>query len=121
MPHKPRIGFLAPAFALVLVALAAMPVLAMGERAGADGSNPPTYRLTPPGSSCMVGGCSGQLCVDDSQGDMLTTCEWAAHYACYQNHGECKRQPSGECGWTQTPALTHCLKNPPGIESQPAL
>jgi hypothetical protein len=59
---------------------------------------------------CMVGGCSGQLCVE--QGDLgVTTCEWRAAYGCYQIHGVCTRQKNGTCGWNKTKKLQRCLNN----------
>lgn len=58
---------------------------------------------------CMVGGCSGQLCVDaKTGGDMVTTCEYREEYACYQG-ATCERQATGQCGWTQTKELSQCL------------
>jgi hypothetical protein len=62
----------------------------------------------PKAGSCVVGGCSGQLCVDSSQGDVVSTCEWRDSYACYQG-ATCERQQNGQCGWTATPTLTQCL------------
>lgn len=62
------------------------------------------------GDACYVGGCSGQVCSDTP--DVITTCEWSPTYACYQSHGECKRQQDGRCGWTKTPALQQCLAKP---------
>lgn len=59
---------------------------------------------------CYVGGCSSQICSDKP--DMVSTCEYRAEYACYRN-AKCERQSSGQCGWTQTPALLQCLANPP--------
>ncbi len=56
---------------------------------------------------CVIGGCSGQLCVEAGN-EMMTTCEWRAEYACYKK-ATCERQSSGECGWTDTPALQQCL------------
>lgn len=61
---------------------------------------------------CLVGGCSGQLCTDES--DMVTTCEYRPEYACY-TQSTCARQETGECGWTETPELQSCLANPPGL------
>jgi eight-cysteine-cluster-containing protein len=64
--------------------------------------------VTPePTRGCVVGGCSGQLCVEAGN-DMVTTCEWREQYACYQS-ATCERQETGECGWTDTPVLTQCL------------
>lgn len=56
---------------------------------------------------CVVGGCSGQLCTESSE-DIATTCEWRDEYACYQK-ATCERQPSGKCGWTDTPTLQACI------------
>lgn len=58
--------------------------------------------------TCKKTGCSGQICADQ---DMVSTCEWRDEYACYQS-AACERQANGNCGWTQTPALTACLANP---------
>lgn len=59
---------------------------------------------------CVVGGCSSQLCVDASEGDIVNTCEWREEYACYRN-ATCERQASGQCGWTMTDDLNACLAN----------
>jgi hypothetical protein len=62
--------------------------------------------------ACYVGGCSAQLCSD--QPNLASSCEYRAEYACYRNTGaKCERQPSGQCGWTPSLALTSCLANPP--------
>jgi hypothetical protein len=58
--------------------------------------------------TCVVAGCSGQLCVNAEDGDIVTTCEWREEYACYAN-AECAVQADGNCGWTQTAALDQCL------------
>jgi hypothetical protein len=55
---------------------------------------------------CVKTGCSGQICAAE---DMFSTCEWRPEYACYDT-ATCERQPGGECGWTETPALTSCLE-----------
>lgn len=62
----------------------------------------------PPPPPCVKGGCSGQVCAYYS---VITTCEFRPEYACYQT-ATCARQANGQCGWTQTPALTSCLANP---------
>jgi hypothetical protein len=56
---------------------------------------------------CVVGGCSSHLCVEEGN-DIVTTCEWTAKYSCYQG-ATCERQPSGQCGWTETPELLACI------------
>ncbi len=70
-----------------------------------------------PTGGCVVGGCSSQMCVDASKGDMATTCEYAEHYACYQT-ATCERQVNGQCGWTETPALSQCLVDKGGVQVQ---
>lgn len=61
--------------------------------------------------SCVVGGCSSQLCGEESEmSDMVTTCEYQTKYSCYQK-ATCERQATGQCGWTDTAELTMCLKN----------
>jgi hypothetical protein len=54
---------------------------------------------------CRPSGCSGQVCSDQ---DVITTCEYAASYACYKK-AVCARQATGECGWTKTDELIACL------------
>jgi hypothetical protein len=66
----------------------------------------------PAPKSCVVGGCSSQLCVDAAMGDVASTCEWRAAYGCYKKHSTCEVQPSGECGWTPTDGLQQCLAAP---------
>jgi hypothetical protein len=56
-------------------------------------------------AACRPTGCSGQICSDQ---DAASTCEYREAYACYKT-AECKRQASGQCGWTQTTALAQCL------------
>jgi len=58
-----------------------------------------------PMSPCVKTGCSGQICADQHR---VSTCEFRPEYACYQT-AACERQANGQCGWTQTPALTSCL------------
>lgn len=60
-------------------------------------------------TKCVVGGCSGQLCVAEGD-DTMSTCEYAPFYACYKT-ATCETQSDGTCGWTQTAALTSCLEN----------
>jgi len=69
--------------------------------------------------SCVRGGCSGQLCVEERAGGdgFASTCEYRAEYACYQR-ATCERQATGSCGWTQTAELSACLANPPRLEGE---
>jgi hypothetical protein len=59
---------------------------------------------------CMIGGCSSQLCVEESDGNVASNCMYSPQYACYKT-AECKRQTTGQCGWTETPALAACMKD----------
>ncbi len=64
-------------------------------------------------NTCAIAGCSGQLCVNaDIADSLVTTCEYREEYACYRD-ASCEPQSNGECGWTQTEALTQCLSSPP--------
>ncbi len=56
--------------------------------------------------TCHVGGCSGQICSEDE--GVISTCEWREEYACYST-ATCEVQADGNCGWTQTAELQHCL------------
>jgi hypothetical protein len=70
----------------------------------------PQVRPDPPSmGGCIKTGCSGTVC---SSEPVITTCEFKPEYACYKT-ATCKRQPGGDCGWTQTPELIACLANPP--------
>lgn len=55
--------------------------------------------------TCIVTGCSSQVCSDK---EVITTCEWKAGYACFRN-AKCEVQPNGECGWTKTAEYEACL------------
>lgn len=55
---------------------------------------------------CMKTGCSGQVCSDQ---EVITTCEYRTEYECYKK-ATCERQANGDCGFTQTPELTKCLR-----------
>lgn len=57
---------------------------------------------------CKIGGCSGQLCVEESDRG-VSTCEYLSQYGCYKT-AKCERQTDGKCNWTQTQELTACLK-----------
>ncbi|MDP2598557.1 MAG: Gmad2 immunoglobulin-like domain-containing protein [Candidatus Liptonbacteria bacterium] len=57
-------------------------------------------------SQCKATGCSGEVCSDQ---DVITNCVFLPQYSCYRT-ARCERQPSGECGWTQTPELSRCLQ-----------
>lgn len=58
--------------------------------------------------SCVITGCSRQVCADSEQ---ASTCEYREEYACYQS-ATCARQADGQCGWTMTQELELCLNQP---------
>lgn len=87
-------------YLLILITLA---LFAFSAEAGMFGEKP---------KACIAGGCSGQLCVDASQGEVMSTCEWTPAYGCYQKYGTCETQSDNTCGWTQTSELKQCLENP---------
>ena len=80
---------------------------------GTKNSSPPTQPAPPPNQAgeCVKSGCSGTVCTEPGN-DVVTTCEFKPEYACYDS-ATCTRQSDGKCGWTQTPELAACLKNPP--------
>lgn len=72
----------------------------------------PTLNPSKPVGDCIIGGCSGQLCGEAAEAEnegLVSTCEYRPEYACYQSLGRCERQPTGQCGWTQTPELARCI------------
>ncbi len=64
----------------------------------------PTPEPTP-AETCIVTGCSGQVCAAE---EVITTCEWTCEYGCYE-YAICEVQPTGVCGWTPTDAFTECV------------
>lgn len=101
-----------------LLALAASFVLALGCSAPVDTDEsvdssessltrtPPALKILPPrGSSCMVTGCSGEICAPQA---VTTTCAYRPEYACYAT-ATCALQANGQCGWTATTELSACL------------
>lgn len=59
-------------------------------------------------NGCVVGGCSSELCVEESEGEIASICIYKDEYACYKN-AKCERQAGGKCGWTETQELQACL------------
>ena len=82
----------------------------VSETASSTQPNKVTASTTTAGA-CVTRGCSGELCVDantDARAD-VTTCLYKSEYACYKT-ATCTRQKDGNCGWTDTPALSACLQ-----------
>jgi eight-cysteine-cluster-containing protein len=62
-----------------------------------------------PSVDCVRAGCSGQLCVKAGKAnDIVSDCMYREEYVCYDT-AICEQQSDGECGWTDTPALSQCL------------
>jgi hypothetical protein len=58
--------------------------------------------------ACVVGGCSSQVCTEDTGEPIITTCEFRPEYACLRE-SRCERQPDGACGWTPRAAYQLCI------------
>jgi hypothetical protein len=72
---------------------------------------PPTFVKTP---VCYVGGCSKEVCSEDPY--QVSSCIYKNEFACYKT-ATCERQPTGQCGWTETPALQMCITNASSSDS----
>lgn len=72
------------------------------ERQGTDKSPSPSK------GKCVVGGCSGELCVDASLGGVASICIYREEFMCYKS-AACEKQADGRCGWTQTEDLKSCI------------
>lgn len=57
-------------------------------------------------TSCIVTGCSGQICAEEP---VATTCEYKAEYACYTSANCGAFGPGGACAWEQTEELATCI------------
>lgn len=78
-----------------------VPVVFGGQSSGFNNLQPPVQ------TECRRTGCSGEICSDK---DLNTTCMYRPEYACYQN-AACERQTNGSCGFTQSVALTRCVRD----------
>ncbi|CAG9323056.1 unnamed protein product [Blepharisma stoltei] len=65
--------------------------------------------LKEPEEICVVGGCSGQLCISIYE-DGVTTCEWKSEYGCYAEYGSCALI-DGKCQWEPTDDLKACIRD----------
>lgn len=95
-------------------------LFACGSKSAPPPSEPAPTPEPPPATAndCIKTGCSGTVCAEPGK-EVVTTCEYRPEYACYAD-AACERQGDGSCGWTQTPALTDCLANPPPLEGEAA-
>ncbi len=60
------------------------------------------------GTGCKLGGCSNEICQNETDQGLVTTCIYKNEYACYKT-AKCEVQLDGKCGWTQTEQLSSCL------------
>ena len=70
-------------------------------------------------ATCLVGGCSGQLCYDPNTSSGISTCEYKAEYACYATANCGPFGPAGACEWEQTDELSTCIEANSGSTSIP--
>ena len=64
------------------------------------------------GTGCKIGGCSGELCLNEADESVASICIYREGFACYKT-AKCEKQANGKCGWTQTPELSLCLNQNP--------
>lgn len=58
--------------------------------------------VTPGDTSCVVAGCSGELCVEAGKaGGIASTCQYSPEYACLKRT-TCGRNAQGQCQWDRT-------------------
>lgn len=72
--------------------------------------DPTTCACVPPQNTCLISGCSGQVCASQP---VDTTCEWLPYYECFApSVTSCGPYgPGGACMWEPTAALFQCLDN----------
>lgn len=68
---------------------------------------PVRFFESPVAQSCVVGGCSGEVCSEGKE-PMMSPCLYKPEFGCYKT-ATCAAQASGGCGWMQTPELKACL------------
>ncbi|MBU0628764.1 MAG: DUF333 domain-containing protein [Nanoarchaeota archaeon] len=59
-------------------------------------------------SDCVIGGCSGTICLSKNSELMFTTCEWTEEYGCYKQI-DCGCV-SGKCDWKKTADFDNCVE-----------
>lgn len=61
-----------------------------------------------PAKSCKVGGCNGELCLEENAEELSTICLYKPEYECLKTTA-CEVQENSQCGWTKTEELGKCL------------
>lgn len=59
-------------------------------------------------NGCRVGGCNGELCLDENNEARNAICVEPPWHHCFHT-ATCERQTDGLCAWTQTAELKDCL------------
>lgn len=107
MPYKTKASIMAAVLVILLIPLSLIIPL----------SNPTTIEplnlspLEPTDGKCYITGCANHLCLDyQIETPYPTQCPTLPQYQCL-SFSKCERQPSGRCGWTNTPEYQQCLAN----------
>lgn len=85
------------------------PVPTASQSTSPSSSQSPEKRETETGKMCVRGGCSGEICQQADTPPAISICIYQTEFACYPT-ARCEAQGNGQCGWTQTPQLTACLR-----------
>ena len=96
---------------IISVPLSNTPMPESTSTPGAKNTPTPTKRsisITPPQTNCRISGCNGEICADESLGDVSSICLYQEKYVCFKQT-TCERQADGKCGWTQNQEYMACL------------
>ena len=58
---------------------------------------------------CIIGGCSNEVCGENTGEEIISPCIYKPEYQCYKG-ARCEIQRDGYCNWTKTRKLEKCLK-----------
>ncbi len=78
-------------------------------------TNSPSPSVSPQGGAvvgpgCKLGGCSSEICQNQSDEPVVSTCIYQNAFACYKT-ARCEKQSDSKCGWSKTAELTSCLSS----------
>lgn len=65
-------------------------------------------------NSCVVGGCSEELCLEKENAGNMSICIYKDEFACLK-FTECVKQSDGKCGWSKNEIYQKCMENPPKL------
>jgi len=104
MPYKDKSAIAGAALVLLLLPLSLMFL--------ARPTSPTPIDLAPLDLTqpCYVTGCNNHLCLDAKIDTPAATCPKDPTNYCL-DQSRCERQPSGRCGWTETPEYIQCLSS----------